>query len=201
MAFPAAIAGVGAGAGVLGGLTQAFGSLFSGQAQAAQMQYQAGVAQVNAQVADQNATYATQAGEVEAQQSGMQGRQVVGETKAGFGAGNIDVSTGSGKNVISSETEVTQQNQGIIRANAAKRAYGFEVGAAEDVAQAGAYGVAAQTSQTAGEIGAVSSILGAAGSVSSKWLQASQSFSTTPANINPDSSAGQAAYSSSIFSG
>jgi hypothetical protein len=64
----------------------------------------------------------------------------------------------------------------VIRANAAKKAYGFEVGAAEDVAQAGAYTVAGETSVTAGDIGAVSSVLGAAGSVSSKWLQASQAF-------------------------
>jgi hypothetical protein len=77
--------------------------------------------------------------------------------------------------VLSSETAITQQNEAITRANAAKRAYGFNVAAAEDTAQAGAYKVAASTSEEAGELGAVSSIIGGAGSVSSKWLQASQS--------------------------
>lgn len=201
MADPVTLATIGIGSTAAGGITGAIGSLFSGSAQSAMYNYQAGVAQVNAQVAQQNANYATASGEVEAQQAGMRGRAVVGETKVGAGAGNIDISSGSMKNVVASETEVTQQNEGVIRANAAKRAYGFEVGAAEDTAQAGAYKIAAETSQTAGEIGAVSSILGAVGSVSSKWLQAGQVFPGSNPGVNPDSPAGQQFYSSSIFSG
>ena len=174
MAFPAALAGVGMGASALGGVTGAIGSLFQGQAQANMYNYQAGVAQVNAQIAKQDATYATQGGEVEAQQSGMRTRAEVGATRAGFGAGNLAISSGSPSKVIASETEIGQQNEALIRANAAKRAYGFEVGAAGDIAQAGAYRAAAKTSLAAGDIGAVSSIIGGAGQVSSKWLQAQQ---------------------------
>ena len=176
MAFPAVLAGVGMGAGALGGVTSAIGNLFSGQAQSNMYNYQAGVALANAKVAKQDAAYATASGEVEAQQAGMRGRFQQGATKVGIASGNIDTSTGSGSQVLKSETEVTQENEGVIRANAAKRAYGFEVGAAEDVAQSSAYKVAGETSVTAGDIGAVSSILGAAGNVSSKWLQAGQSF-------------------------
>lgn len=174
MAFPAVLAGVGIASSAAGAVTSALGSQYQGQAQAGMYNYQAGVAQMNAQLAEQNANYAVASGEVEAQQSGMRTRAQVGATKTGISAGNIDVNSGSAGKVVSSETEIGQQNQGIIRANAAKRAYGFQVQGAEDVAQAGAYETAAQTSQTAGGIGAISSILGGVGSVSSKWLQASQ---------------------------
>lgn len=173
--MPFSAAAVGLGATAAGAGVGAIGSLFSGQAQSAMYKYQAGVAQANAQIAQQDAIYATQSGEVEAQQSGMRTRAQVGQTRAGIAAGNIDVSSGSAARVVSSETAIGQENEGIIRANAAKKAYGFQVGAAEDVAQAGAYQVASSTSQTAGELDAASSILGGVGSVSSKWIQASQS--------------------------
>lgn len=158
-----------------GGITSAIGSIFQGNAQAAMYNYQAGVAQANAQVAQQDATYALQSGEVEAQQAGMKTRAEVGATRVGIAAGNIDVNSGSASRVTASETEIGQQNEGIIRANAAKKAYGFQVGAAEDVAQAGAYKSAAATSQTAGTLGAITSIIGGAAGVSTKWSQASQS--------------------------
>jgi hypothetical protein len=144
--------------------------------------YQAGVAQTNAAIAKQDANYSLASGEVESQQSGMRTREQVGATRAGFGAGNV--AGGSVNRVVQSETEIGQQNQGIIRANAAKRAYGFEVGAAGDVAQAGADTFAAGTSKTAGEIGAVSSIIGGAGSVASKWSQMGQAFPGSGSNPN-----------------
>ena len=175
MADPISIAAiVGAGASVAGAGVSAYGNLAKGQADSSMYQYQAGVAQVNAKIAQQDANYALQSGEVQGQQAGMRERQVLGATRAGFGASNVE---GASKNaVISSEIQVGQQNQGIIAANAAKRAYGFEVGAASDTAQAGALGVAADTSKTAGDIGAVSSILGGVSSVSSKWMQAYPAF-------------------------
>lgn len=168
------IAGAGMAASAAGGILGAIGSLFSGKSQSAMYNYQAGIAQANATIAKQNANYATAAGEVEAQESGMRTRAQVGATKAGISAGNIEISTGSPAGVISSETEIGQQNAAVIRANAAKRAYGFNVTGAEDVAQAGALRSAASTSTTSGYLGAASSIISAAGSVSSKWLQAGQ---------------------------
>lgn len=172
MAFPLAAAGIGASAA--GGLTSAIGSLFQGQAQANMYNYQAGVALANKTLAQQDANYSVATGEVEAQQHGMRTRAEVGATKVGFGAGNIAVNSGTASKVAKSEIEIGQQNEAITRANAAKRAYGFNVAAAEDTAQAGAYQFAALTSTTAGDIGAASSIIGGAGSVSSKFLQGIQ---------------------------
>ncbi len=174
MAFPAVLAGVGMATSAVGAGIGAYGKYEEGQSQAAMYNYQAGVAQVNAQIAKQDANYTLQAGGVQSQEAGMRERAVIGATRAGFGASNV---AGASKNaVVSSEIEVGQQTQGIIAANAAKRAYGYEVGAASDTAQAGADQFAAETSKTAGGIGAVSSILGGIGSVSSKWLQMGPAF-------------------------
>jgi hypothetical protein len=179
MADPVSIAAIGMGTAAAGGATGVIGSLFQGQAQSNMYKYQAGVAQVNAKVANQDAQYATEAGNVEATNSGLRTRAEVGTTRAGMAAGNVDINSGSGARVVSSETAIGQENEATIRANAAKRAYGFEVKAAGDTATAGAMDVAATTSIESGDIGAISSVIGAAGSVSSKWLQAGQVFGAT----------------------
>lgn len=171
MADPVSIGMIGLGSSAAGGLTGAFGSLFSGEAQAAQYNYQAGVARVNAKIAQQDADYTRAAGETEAEISGMRGRAQVGATRAGIGAGNLALGSGSAAQVLKSETELTQFDEATIRANAAKRAWGFETEKAGDIATAGAMDIAARTSRTAGDIGAVSSIIGGAGQVSSRWLQ------------------------------
>lgn len=181
MAFPAAIAGVGLVASAGGAITSAIGSVFQGQAQAAQYNYQAGVARVNQTLAQQDANYALAAGEVEAQQQGMKTRAEVGLTRAVQGASNVDVNTGSSSQVVKSEIEIGQENEALVRADAAKRAFGYNVEAAKQGAQAGVYTSAAKTSIEAGQLGAVSSILGGVGSVSSKWLQG-QSQGVFPSN-------------------
>lgn len=195
MADPVSLATIGIAGAAGGGLMGAIGSIFQGSAQKQMYDYQAGIAQINAKLAKQDATYAQESGEVEAQQSGMRTRAQVGETKATYAAGNIDTSTGSGKGVIGSEVAIGQENQALIRANAAKKAYGFEVTAAEDTAQSKVYEMAGKNAVVAGDIGAVSSLVGAAGSVSSKWLQASTAGIFSPAG----GSAGQG--KSGVYSG
>lgn len=174
MADPLTLVGMGATA--LGAGVSAFGSMQQGAAQKQMYQYQAAVAEVNRKIALQNATYEIQVGGVEAQKSGLQSRYQIGQIKAGQGASNLDVNRGSAVDVQRSASEVAQQNQGIIRANAARRAYGFEVDAAAATAQGQVMSMAASRAQTSGDIGAISSILGGAASVSSKWLQAQSVF-------------------------
>lgn len=176
MADPVSLAALSMGTAAAGGATSAIGGMFQGAAQSNMYQYQAGVAKVNATLAKQDSDYANASGNVEVQTSGMKTRAEVGATKVGIAAGNVDSSSGSGKQVISSEVAIGQQNEATVRANAAKRAYGFDVKGAEDTAQAGAYDAAAANSTTAGDISAISSVIGAAGSVSSKWLQVGQVF-------------------------
>jgi hypothetical protein len=164
--------------------------------------YQAGVAKVNQQIADSNASYSRTVGEVQAEAAGMKGKADVSTMTAHQAASGIDINSGSSTNVRTSMVELNQYGEAQIRANAAKTAYGYEVESEQDEAQAklysytadqdrvqaantmtaaglageaiplqvSAYGLAGQ----AGDIGAMASLVGGAGSVASKWSSASK---------------------------
>jgi len=175
MADPVTImAGVGLGATALGGVTSAVGNWFGGESQGAMYDYRAGIALMNKQIAEQNANYAINAGEIKAEQAGMKARYEIGQQIAGGGASGLDVRSGSKAAVTAGMYKVAQQDLGIIRTNAAKEAYGYEVEAASDQAESELDKYAAKTSRTSGQIAAIGSLLGAAGSVSSKWIGAGQ---------------------------
>jgi hypothetical protein len=171
MAAP--VAAVGLGAAALGGIVSAFGAYQGGQASAAEATYQAGVAQMNQQIAQQNANYALYAGEEQAQQQGIKTAQQIATTKAEQGAGGLDVSSGSNLAVRQSEYNVGQEDIALIRSDAAKRAYGYQVEGVQYGAQASLDKYAASESKIAGTTAAIGSILGGASSVSSKWLSPS----------------------------
>ncbi len=176
MADPFTWAAIGVGASALGGATSAYGSLQKGAADKAMYNYQAGVAQLNQKIALQNASYAQEAGGSAAYQSGLKTAATVAQQKVDQSASGFDVAGGSATGVRQSTTALGVYDQNLIRTNFAKKAYGFEVEAATKGAEAGADVIAGQQAKKAGDIGAVASILGTAGSVSSKWLQASSSF-------------------------
>lgn len=171
-----AVAAVGMVSTIMGSITQAAGAKYTGEANAKMYEYQAGVARVNQQVAKQNADYERAVGEVKAQGSGLHTRYMVGQEKVVQAASGLDVTKGTSTMVRASQTAIGQQDQAIIRASAAKRAFGYEVEAFSKGAEAGALDTSAKTSRVAGDIGVASSLLGGAASVSDKWLQYRSTF-------------------------
>lgn len=166
-----AIAGIGLASSAAGSIFSAFGSQREGEAKANMFNYQASVARVNQDIAKQNAAYARDVGEVEAQKVGMKGRFEEGQAKAAQSGRGLDVNTGSAALTRSSMELVSAHEQDVTRANAAKRAYGYEVEGMSQGAQATMYGLSAQDAQRAGQMGFMTSLLGGASSVSSKWMQ------------------------------
>jgi hypothetical protein len=227
MAAPMAMVGI--GANVLGGITGAIGAknkargealgiqgqMIQAMGQAYQMDvqaaeygtranmsdYQAGIAMMNKKLAMQQADYARTVGEVSAEQAGMKARQEMGATKAAQAASGINIDSGSPVDVRTSMTQIAQYDQSVIRANAAKVAWGYEIEATQAEAQGSLYTMQAGIermqataateagktirstipllqeakgmTETAGNIGVMSSLINAAGSVSSKWMDAS----------------------------
>lgn len=171
MASPTAVGGAGLGGSLAGGLVSGIGSIFAGESQKKMYDYQAAVANINSQTDLQNADYARNVGEIQAGIAGRKGAQTEGQIKTAQAAGGIDVNSGSNKMVQDSQhlLDVTDQTQ--LRSNAAKTAYNFDVQSQNDKNQAGLYTTAGQNAQTAGFIKAAGSIIGTAGSVSSKWMQ------------------------------
>lgn len=165
------LAAISIGGAVAGGGIGLLGSLFSGGAQKNAYNYQAQVAANNKVIADRNAQYAVASGETEAQISGMKTRAQIGGITAAQGASGLDVNSGSGVAVRESEAEIGSFNQMMIRANARKQAYGYEVEGMNQQAQERMSRQAGKNAMTAGIIGGASSVVGAASSVSDKWLK------------------------------
>jgi hypothetical protein len=167
----APIAAIGLGATALGAMVGAAGSIMGGLSNAAMYNYQAGIARMNAQIARQNSAYEIGVGESQAQQSGLKTAQRLGQIRAAQGASGLDVNAGTAVDVRVSEGELGAVDQTVIRGNALKRAYGQEVIAVQEDAQAQADTMAGSNSEIAGFIGAGSSILGGVGTFSSRWMQ------------------------------
>jgi hypothetical protein len=194
--------------GIQGQILDTVGKIFGLQTQAQQYgyaaniaDYQAGVSEVNRKIALGNAEYARDTGEVAAQGAGMKGKADAATMAAHEAASGISMSSGSSTAVRTSMVEMNQYNEAMIRANAAKLAYGYEVEAVQDKAQSELFTYTADTNRAqaentkmamglaeqaipleqqawglagqAGDISATASLLGAAGTVSSQWMKAS----------------------------
>lgn len=170
-----ALAAISIGTTIAGGALSAAGAVSQGTQQQAMYNYKAGIAQVNATIDRQNASWALESGGTSALQSGQKTGLTVASQKVAQSGSGIDVNTGSSANVRSSTTEIGQLDQSIIRTNSARKAYGFNVEAASKDAEAAMDITAGANAAKTGDLNAVTSILGTATSVSSKWSQGIQS--------------------------
>lgn len=171
-----AMAIVGMGTSLLGGIVQGNAQKEAGYAQSQMYQYQSGVAQINKEISKQNADWAYAVGERQAVQYGITAAQRMGAIKAGQSASGVDVNSGSAVDVRKSQKFIDDLSMGEIRTNAAKTAYDYQVQATSFDNQAKLYNMAAKNSAKAGEIAQMATFIGSASSVASKWSQASQSF-------------------------
>lgn len=169
-----AIGAVGIGSSLAGGILGAYGAESSGADQQKMYNYQAQVAKINASIDKQNEEYALNFGEQQSVIEGMKGGEQFGAIRNAQGASNIDVNSGSAADVQASQRKITSMDLTQIRSNAAKTAYDFDVKSAMDLNQADLDTMAGANARKAGDINAISSILGSVSSVSSKWLQGSQ---------------------------
>jgi hypothetical protein len=150
------------------------GQVYKGVAQSNMYAYQSGVAQMNRNIALENAKYSREVGEVKAEVAGMKTRGAIGTATAKQEASGFSVAGGSATDVRESIHMLGQFDQANERATAAKAAYGHEVEAANFQAESEMYKSAKTTSL-------VSSFIGAASSVSDKWLQYNNMFGSKSA--------------------
>lgn len=164
-------------------------------------EYQAQVARNNKLIAEQNASYERDVGEQKAQQLGMKQQWERGLMLAEQGASGLSVHGTSAERVRAGMIDVGMHEQAVTRANAAHVAYGYEVQATQFEAEAAIHSTTAEMDRvnadmattaagitraalplqkqamdlagTAGNIGVLSSLTGAAGSVAEKWMKSS----------------------------
>ena len=163
------IGAVGLATSLAGGLVAAGGAKEAGAAQQQQFNYQSAVAQINSKIDLQNRDYAVNQGEQQATTYGMKEAQAAGQIRAGQGASNLDVNSGSAAQVQASEKEVGAIDTTTIRSNAAKVAFDYQTKSTMDLNQATLDTMAGINAKTAGDINAASSVLGTVGSVATKW--------------------------------
>jgi hypothetical protein len=157
--------------GILGAGVSAYGSYQNAQAQAQAANYQAQVARNNQIIEQQNAQLALQQGQAAEQNERQKTAQMIGGRLAQEAASGIEPNSGSPLNVRSSEKEMGELDALTTRENYDLQARNFVNAASGYGAQAGLLQAQAGWDRTAGDIGMMSSLLGGASSVSSKWLQ------------------------------
>ncbi len=119
------------GASALSGLGQAQ----AGRAASQSAAYNAQIAANNQVIAQQNATAAIQEGEANAGAASQKTKAQVGGILAEQGASGVNVNSGSSVDVRSSAAQNGELNAINIRADAARRAYGYQSEGANDKIQ------------------------------------------------------------------
>ena len=192
MADPFTMAAVSTGVSVGGGALKAFGEMQAGEAKASEFKYKAAVSRLNKQIAEQNSEYALSSGDQAAGRKGLETMFVLGRQTVAQAANGFDVNSGTNVEVRESTQRLGYMDQGVIRDEASRKAYGFRIKAASEETEAKASELAAENVKKASKIQAFSTILGTAGSVAGKWYQGSQSFGSASQGITtygPDQNA------------
>jgi hypothetical protein len=184
MAASVAMSAIGTGMSIYGQQQQA-------AAQSAAANYQAQVARNNAIIARQNADAATQAGETQAEQALMKSGMTVGAARAAAAANGLDPNSGSPLSLQSDTAKTGELNALTIRNNAAWQAYGDQVNATSQTAQAGLDQAQAGWDTQAGNTSSMSSLLSGGSQVSGKWAQwqwqtGAGQGGNSPLSVTPD---------------
>jgi hypothetical protein len=135
--------------GILSQLTKGFGDKKAAE-------FDAAVARRNAKLARMQAASEEIYGAAEAGQVRMAGTQTLAEQQVAVGANNADLGSESALALFSTTRAMNAMDIANVRANAAKKAWGFEQEASQ-------YDAAAKQAKRRGKSSVVDSILGSAG--------------------------------------
>jgi hypothetical protein len=156
---------------ILGGALSGAGASASAGASADSFNFKAGIAKLNADINKQNAAWSLNQGAIKASNYGLKAGQEIAETKVVQAASGLDINSGSKEAVRDTQQDVAKFDQDTIRADAAHTAHGYEVKAAADSVEAEMNRTAGVNAGKAGKLNVLSSIIGTASSVASKWTQ------------------------------
>lgn len=146
-----------------------------GAAQKSSADYNAQVAKNNATLASQNSITAAQQGDVAQQLDYQQGAQRSAMIRAAMGANGVQMNSGSALDLQGDAARTTQQNVQAIGYNSNVAQVNYLNQQTGFTSQAGLDLASGQNDQSAANTTALSSIIGGASSVSSKWAGFQQS--------------------------
>jgi len=150
------------------------GSQQTAAAQKSSADYNAAVAKNNATLAAQNAQTTLQQGDIAQQRDYQEGAQRMGAIRAAMGANDVQLNSGSALDLQGDAARTTQQNVQATGYNSLVQAIGLRNQAIDYTSQSGLDIAQGQNDQTAGAYSGLSTIIGGASSVSSKWASYQQ---------------------------
>lgn len=171
MCPPAALAGAGAFGGLSTVLTVAstalsfFSSMSQARAESRAAQHNAQVAAQNQKFAEERAQDAKARGAREEKQHRLQVAQILGEQRAGFGAGGVTVGSGSPLDVQGDTAALGELDALTIRSNAEREAFEHRIDAFNFGSQSRAATATARNARTAGWLRAGNTALGGVGTL------------------------------------
>jgi len=148
---------------------QAYGAYQKSAATKTAYDMQAQVEQSNAAYAEQQARDALDRGQEAVRNKRLETRQLKGTQRATLAANGVDLSQGSALNILTDTDLMGAHDAEVLRMNAAREAYGHEVQAGNDRANAALYGYRSSAENPA--LAAGTTLLTGAGSVAKQWYQ------------------------------
>lgn len=168
---------------IVGAAASGIGTIMGGEATANAASYQAQVAQNNAIVEEQNANYALQSGRAAAQATSLKSAATGAKIKTAQAANNVDVNSGSAKDVQVSARETGQLDTETVMSNAELQAYGYRTQAVNDTAEAQLQEAKSEEVVPASILAATGGLLSSASGIG-KWT-GTPGAANAPLNILP----------------
>ena len=156
---------IGLGISAVGTALSARGQLKAGAAAREAGELEAGRLEYNARIAELQAADAVERGAEAESRFRASVRGLIGRQRAALAASGVDISSGSARDVQVDAAELGELDALTIRSNAAREAWGYGVQATDFRLQADAARRTGRSAQTAGRIGAATTILGTGSSL------------------------------------
>lgn len=147
---------------IAAGATTAYGQIQQGNYANAMGKYEAQIAERNAKISEQGRVDAAKRGEREQLNHWRRVAQAMGEQRATFAAGNLDVNFGTPADVVEDTMLIGMEDSSIIAENTKKEIEGFDIEAANFRDAGAAAKSRGKAAKKAGRIAAVGTILGTA---------------------------------------
>ena len=145
---------------MIGAGISAISSVATSNAQAKAYNTQAQIARNNAARAENAALNVSKSGAYQEAAIMRQGRQTIGTQQAAYNASNIDTTSGSAADVMSTSDYNSVKDALNVRREAANQSYNYEENAMDYKNQANSYDSAAKNAKTAGLLSAGTAIIG-----------------------------------------
>lgn len=155
---------------------QAYGAYQKGVATETAYDMQSQVEQNNAAYAEQQARDALDRGQEAVRNKRLETKQLKGSQRAALAANGIDLSQGSALNILTDTDLMGAHDAEVLRMNAAREAYGHQVNAGNDRANAALYGYRSSAENPA--LNAGTTLLMGAGSVAKQWYSSKATRAT-----------------------